>query len=120
MAVNLGSTLGGIAGSTIRSFGELVTLSRRPSTSGGSHTTQTVYCMVCPLNQYSNAPLRLEGLLNVNENEAHFFMFEPGTDVAEAIDDIVHHGQHYRVLMQDEQMLQGEQVIPFAVGARID
>jgi len=120
MSANLGSALSSISASMIASFGENVTLSRRPATAGGAHTTQTVKAMVCPLNQYSNAPLRMEGFLNVNENEAHFFMFPPGTDVEEAIDDIIHQGQHYRVLMQDEQTLQGTQVLPFAVAARID
>ena len=120
MATNLGSALSGISASMISSFGESVTLSRRPATSGGAHVTQVVNAMVCPLNQYSNAPLRMEGYLNANENEAHFFMFEPGVDIAEAIDDIIHQGQHYRVLMQDEQTLQGTQVLPFAVAARID
>lgn len=120
MAQSLAATCAAIVSSVITSFGDTVTLSRRPATSGGAHVTQTVSCMVCPLSQYSNAPLRLEGYPNANEAETHFFMFPAGTDILEGIDDIIHNGQHYRVLMQDHDTLQDTEVMPFAVAVRID
>ncbi len=113
------ATLRQVNANALRSYGESIQIVRRPTTSGGTATTQTVTAIPeYDAGKTSNA-LHAEGAANVNEARQYTFVVAWDTDVLEGLDTIPYDGFEHIVQQVNTAYHAGQAVGKRAITARV-
>jgi len=102
----------------IRREGELLTVTRRAATMGGTPATQSVYFLVQPVGKDESLPLQIEGTINAANNSTQRFICSGAENVVEALDSITYSGETYDLVQVTPHRRQGVSLALHCIGVR--
>jgi len=102
----------------IKLRGEYVTVTRSPTTQGGSTTSQRLLCSPQPVAWTNAEMLNREGNDNLAESMQVNFIFLSNANVKPTVDSVVWNGWNHRILTVKPPRLSGTTIVKEALGIR--